>query len=63
MSRYVAMRGSRRPRADWEDQEPVIPELHVYEPEDATIDTGLVDAHGVKLYRVPVKIPFGFVKE
>lgn len=39
-----------------------MPELQVYEPEDAAVDTGLLDANGVKLYRMPTKIPFGFVK-
>lgn len=49
------------PRADWE--EPVLPELQVYEPEDGPVDTGLLDAHGVKLYRRPTpRFPIGFLK-
>lgn len=51
-----------RPRADWEDQEPVLPELQVFEPEDEPVDTGLLDARGVKLYRQPApKSRMGFL--
>lgn len=52
-----------RPRADWEEMDPVLPELQVYEPEDGPVDTGLLDAHGVKLYRQPKpRFPIGFLK-
>jgi len=51
-----------RPRADWEDMDPVLPALQVYEPEDTPIDTGLLDAQGVKLYRPhPAKPRMGFL--
>jgi hypothetical protein len=43
--------------------DPVLPELQVYEPEDGPVDTGLLDAHGVKLYRRPTpRFPIGFLK-
>jgi hypothetical protein len=42
--------------------DPVIPELQVFEPEDQPVDTGLLDARGVKLYRQPApKSRMGFL--
>lgn len=35
--------------------------ITVYAPEDAApVDTGLVDIHGVTLWRMPTKHPVGF---
>ena len=56
--RYVAI----RPKAHWADDAPLIPSLTVYEPEDKPEETGLLDANGVKLYRVRERIKMGFVK-
>lgn len=41
--------------------DPVMPALNVYEPEEQPVDTGLYDAHGVKLYRMPAKIRPGYL--
>ena len=60
--RYVAIGGGVRPRADWESEEAHLVGTQVHEADDSPIDTGLLDARGVRLYRVREKIPFGFVK-
>lgn len=60
--RYVAIGRAARPRADWEEEEAVQVGTTVHEADDGPIDTGLLDARGVRLYRVREKIPFGFVK-
>lgn len=62
MARYVAMGQPARPRAEWDDQEPIYAGTQVYEQDSEPVNTGLLDARGVPLYRVPTKIPFGFVK-
>lgn len=61
MTRYVAM--ARRPRA-WITEDDVVmgdrPSCVVHETDDEPMDTGLLDAHGVALYRVPTRHPIGF---
>ena len=65
MTKYVAIvtkpRSSPRMSEDWEQQPPVVQATTVYEPEDGPIDTGLVDQHGTRLYRVKDKIKMGFL--
>ena len=60
--RYVAL--ARRPRGYWEEIDP--PEtartLTVFEAEDGPVETGLYDANGVPLYRVPERVKMGFGK-
>lgn len=53
MSRYVAM---PRPRATFDDPEPMIPNLSV--DERGPVDTGLVDSKGNRIMRLPE--PLGF---
>ncbi len=64
MRRYVAaaMSPGRRPRADWDDADPVCADIQVYESECLPVDTGLLDANGVRLWRVPEKSPIGFCR-
>ena len=38
-----------------------LPSCTVWETEKAPVDTGLVDVHGVTLYRMPDVQPLGFV--
>jgi hypothetical protein len=60
--RYVAIGGAVRPRSDWEDGDTHQVGTTVHETDDGPVDTGLLSAAGVRLYRVREKIPFGFVK-
>lgn len=39
------------------------PSCTVYEAEDAPIDTGLLDANGTPLYRLPERRRIGFAKD
>jgi len=61
VTRYIAHRSA--PRA-WTDDAPVSviarPTLTVHEADNAPIDTGLLDAHGVPLYRVRERAAVGF---
>ncbi len=61
MTRYIAI--PQRPKAyeSWEDQPPIAAASTVYEQDDRPEETGLVDAHGVPLYRVRDKIKMGFL--
>lgn len=59
MTRYVILRGPSRPRADYEDDEPVLTGQTVYEAESGAEDTGLLDAHGARIGRI-TKVPLGF---
>lgn len=57
MSRYFT--APRSSRADWSDDYPLIPDIHV--PEHRPVDTGLVDKRGDAIMRAPH--PMGFVWE
>lgn len=58
--RYVTLRRPARPRASYDDPEPMLPVIHVTEPADRTPQpTGLYDANGVELYRVDEREPVG----
>lgn len=57
MRRYVARPTSR----EWWDDEPMLPHLTVYEPDDRPRETGLLDQHGNELVSVPERRPIGFV--
>jgi hypothetical protein len=60
--RYVTLRRPVRPRAEWSDDVPLLPVIHVTEPADRTPQpTGLYDANGVELYRVDEREPVGFL--
>ena len=59
--KYVAM--TRPPRSDiyYEGEGGTfIPQMIVYEAHDDPKETGLLDASGTKLYRVPQKEKIGF---
>lgn len=48
-------------RAAWCDEpDPFCPPLTVYETAPATVDTGLVDASGVRIFRRPLMSRIGF---
>ena len=60
MSKYVAM--TRPPKAgdDWWDAVPSHDTITVHAEDDRPIKTGIVDAHGVPLYRIRDRIKVGF---
>lgn len=55
MPRYVVI----RPRAEYTDDVPVLTAQTVFEAEQATVETGLLDADGNRLGRV-IKGDLGF---
>lgn len=55
MSRYFT--APRQHRADWSDDYPLIPDIHV--PEHRPVDTGLVNVRGDAIMRAPN--PMGFI--
>ncbi len=59
MTRYVAIRKPPKTSGDWEDQPPIAAATTVYEAEEQPQDTGLVDMHGTRLYRVNDKLKMG----
>lgn len=65
MPRYVACpsapRNPDRPRANWTDYDGLVPDIHV--PEAQPVDTGLLDASGNKLMRMPNPVGFGRDRE
>ena len=64
VDRYVALaRSPRRVRSDYEDDfGGPHRTLTVFEDNDA-VETGLYDANGVPLYRVPDRVKMGFRSE
>jgi hypothetical protein len=60
MMRYIAMRTAPK-SGDWEDQPPIAAATTIYEPDDAPINTGLLDVNGTPLYRLNDKMKMGFV--
>jgi hypothetical protein len=56
MARY-----GTRPKAEWDDDVPLLPSLDVPEHEPAW--TGLVDAKGEPIFRYPRPVGFGRDKE
>ena len=61
MMRYVV-----KPRAvecGDEAWEPTPLTMDVVHPEDGPVDTGLLDAHGNRLFRVSERVPLGFVRK
>ena len=63
--RAIGHRKDATHRADDEDELYIDPQrtLTVHVPHDEPIDTGLVDAHGVTLYRMPDERVIGFQRE
>ena len=58
MSRYFAKRAAyKQPKADWSDDYPLLPDIHV--PCHEPIDTGLVDVRGDSIMRAPNPMGFG----
>lgn len=55
MARYFT--APRQTRADWSDDYPLLPDIHV--PEHKPIDTGLLDKHGDAIMRGPNPMGFG----
>ncbi len=55
MARYFV--APHQPRADWGDDYPLIPDIHV--PEHRPIDTGLLDVRGNAIMRAPNPLGFG----
>lgn len=54
------MRYERAPKLWWDDDKPFVPNLTVYEPETAPIETGLLDAQGNKIMRRSERPQIGF---
>lgn len=54
--RYITL----RPKLSYEEQEPMLPSLTVYESQKQPKPTGLVDQHGMSIYRIPETIKMGF---
>lgn len=55
MARYFT--APRAARADWSDDYPLLPDIHV--PEHRPVDTGLVDVRGDPIMRAPNPMGFG----
>lgn len=61
MPRYVTR--DAPPAAYYDDETPLLGStITVYAEEREPVRTGLVDQHGTPIFRVPERIPFGFVK-
>lgn len=56
--RYVAIAPKLWPLDDWGNSQP--PTITVFETEPAPHPTGIVNEHGVPLYRVRKTVPMGF---
>lgn len=56
MARYFA-----RPKADWDESYPLIPDLHV--PDNKPVRTGVIDNRGNDIWRAPNPIGFGRMEE
>lgn len=50
----------KKPRLFLEDDQPFCPALTVYENDTESVDTGLLDANGVKIFRQPQRQRIGF---
>jgi hypothetical protein len=59
--RYFTRPKAIKPRAEWDDDTPMLPSLEV--PEHGPIDTGLVDLGGWAIWRAPRPIGFGRMEE
>lgn len=59
--RYITLPQRQKAYDDWESQPPIGQATTVYEPDDAPVDTGIVDASGTKLYRVRDRTKMGFL--
>lgn len=57
MSRYFTRPAAIKPRAEWYDNAPLLPQLSVTDHE--AIDTGLIDHRGDSIMRAPNPIGFG----
>lgn len=57
--KVVAWRGPKAIKAEYWEDTPFLPNLTVYENEDATF-TGLVDEHERPIYSFPDRQPIGF---
>jgi hypothetical protein len=51
---------AQKPRLFFDDDQPFCPPLTVYEHETENVDTGLLDANGVKIFRQPERQRIGF---
>lgn len=61
-ARYVILRGPIRwPRADSDEDEPILTGQTVYEAENTVEDTGLLDASGERIGRCSAKAGVGFL--
>lgn len=57
--RYLAL--TRPPAAEWVWSEGITPQpIVVHEADARPQETGLLDQHGTKIYRVPRRHPIGF---
>jgi len=62
VARYIAL--PKAPKAAWDD-DPLVADVTtrtVILEDDGPVKTGLLDANGTPLYRMPNRIPIGFVK-
>lgn len=49
-----------KPKAEFWNDTPWCPDIRVFEEETMPVYTGLLDAHGAKLFRQPERQPIGF---
>lgn len=54
------MANTRKPRAEFWEDTPFVPDIRVYEEEMVPLETGLLDADGRKIYRRVERLPVGF---
>lgn len=50
-----------KPKADWDDDLPIVYDLTIREQEQAPTDTGLVDIHGNAFFSFPSETRIGFI--
>lgn len=49
-----------RPKNEWYDSTPFVPDLRVFEDDNTPTETGLLDASGDKIFRQPKRLKIGF---
>lgn len=59
--KYVALRTPPRASENWADDQPIFDARTVYEPEPEPVRTGLLNADGTPLYRMPDPKKIGYL--
>ncbi len=59
--RYIALK--QPPKATWQEDRPVTVDssMTIYEADDTPLDTGLLNADGTRLYKVPDQKKIGYL--